>query len=185
MSDDLFPVFDDFLESSKHWHKFEFREEIDNISSSDLSTEMKLVLEYLVLFQWVEYEAKQLLWFLYGATSAVRSNIYMNDGKKKDIFKLNTQPLIKELSFFSIDEDGYRKAIIEIAKSLEKLSKKRNKIAHNLFSEKLDDKSSLVKELEVDLAELKRLETTIQKLSVPINSIAAEVEIAGKRNNNG
>ena len=42
-----------------------------------------------------------------------------------------------------------------------------------------------MKELEVDLAELKRLETTIQKLSVPINSIAAEVEIAGKRNNNG
>jgi hypothetical protein len=177
---DYLPAFDDTFRMVSKWNKYDLRDELDLISKTSLSEELKLVVEFLLLFQWVEHQAKELLWFLYGATSEKRANIYLTNKKTEAIKQLNIEPLCRELECFHIDEDGYREMLSSTAKKLRSISKARNNITHHLFAREIEDKVGLSKKLKLAIQNLKELEKDIEKISIPINSIAADVEIKSK-----
>ena len=168
-------------EHAKLFNKDSFYREIDKIPSiNQLSEEMRLVLEFLLRFQWLEEEAKDLLWTLYGATSETRLNTYMTAKKREDIRGMYTKDIVRELGYFHIAEDGYRDELEEIASELRSLAEVRNRIAHALYSKELPEKKALVSKLKDALKRLGILLKRVEKLSIVYMSIAAELEIQRK-----
>jgi len=168
-------------EHAKLFNKDSFYREIDKIPSiNQLSEEMRLVLEFLLRFQWLEEEAKDLLWTLYGATSETRLNTYMTAKKREDIRGMYTKDIVRELGYFHIAEDGYRDELEEIASELRSLAEVRNRITHALYSKELPEKKALVSKLKDALKRLGILLKRVEKLSIVYMSIAAELEIQRK-----
>jgi|GEM_PF-3849118 len=170
-------------EDAKLFNKYAFYDEVDKIAKiSTLSEEMRLVLEFEMRFQWLEEEAKDLLWSLYSATSETRLNTYMTAQKRDDIRSMYTKDVVKELKCFHIAEDGYREELEGIALELQALSKVRNKITHSLYAEEIKEKKVLITKLKHNLARMKKILKKVENLSRIYMQTASELEIKDKLN---
>ncbi|MGH7195790.1 MAG: hypothetical protein ACREGA_03360 [Candidatus Saccharimonadales bacterium] len=168
-------------EHAKEFNKYNFYREIDKVQeAASPSEEMRLVLEFLLRFQWLEENAKDLLWYLYGATSEKRLNTYMTSKKRDDIRSLYTRDVIKELGYFHIDEDGYKDELEGLSKELDSLSKVRNRLTHSLYAEEIKEKKLLVEKLKNGLKRSKNLLERVDKLNRIYSRCAAELEIKNR-----
>jgi hypothetical protein len=163
-------------QESQDYASYLFYLEIDRIKGIEgLSDEMKLTIELSLRFQWAEERLKDLIWYLYSATSGASRRVYLNDTKRERIQGLKSRQIGEELLCFTSSAEP--ECFADLSKIFVSITKARNDITHKLYTSELRQKARLIYRLKVALRDIVKLNQEIDRLENIYGFMAAIVEM--------